>query len=150
MNRSFYVKPEAGLLNALGTPCHVSQAFNPANGIPERPRVEFAALWDTGATHSIITPKVVEALGLKPLRRIRQIFTRGVNGLDKSEAFLINLSLPDKVNFNQLTVFLKEPGDVWWDVLVGMDVISQGQFSIKNVNSNTEWSFSYALPEGAA
>ncbi|SES71196.1 Aspartyl protease [Nitrosospira multiformis] len=143
MNRSFTVKTEDGLLTALGTPCHVSQAFNPANGAPGYPRVEFNALWDTGATHSIITPRVVEALGLKPIRRVRSVFTQGVNGLEKSEAYQINLSLPDKITFFELTVVLKKPGDVWWDVIVGMDIISAGELSIKNVNSNTEWSFSY-------
>jgi hypothetical protein len=57
---------------------------------------------------------------------------------------VINLSLPDKITFHELTVFLKDLGNVWWDVLIGMDIISTGEFSVKNVNSNTEWSFSYA------
>jgi hypothetical protein len=83
MNRSFTVKSKDGLLTALGTPCHVSQAFNPANGIHEYPGIEFNALWDTGAVHSIITSRVVEALALKPIRAIRSIFTQGVNGLER-------------------------------------------------------------------
>jgi hypothetical protein len=37
---------------------------------------------------------------------------------------------------------LKNPGKVWWDVLIGMDLISIGEFSVKNVNGKTEWSFS--------
>ena len=128
----------------MATPCHVSQAFNPANGTLEYPRVEFNALWDTGATKSVITRRVVEACGLKPIRAIKSVLTQGVNGLEKSEAYVINLSLPDKITFCDLTVVSKNPGNVWWDVLIGMDIISTGELSIKNVNSNTEWSFSYA------
>ena len=143
MNRSFTVKCKDGLLTALATPCHVSQAFNPANGTPEYPRVEFNALWDTGSTKSVITQRVVEACGLKPIKAIKSVLLQGVNGLEKSEAYQINLSLPDKITFFELTVVLKKPGDVWWDVIVGMDIISAGELSIKNVNSNTEWSFSY-------
>jgi hypothetical protein len=140
MNRSFTVKSQGGLLTALATSCHVSQAFNPANGIRECARIQFNALWDTGAVKSVITPRVVEACGLKP---IRKGFTQGVNGLETSEAYVINLSLPDKITIHELTVVSKNPGNVWWDVIVGMDIISTGELSIKNVNSKTEWSFSY-------
>jgi hypothetical protein len=140
MNRSFTVKSKDGLLTALATPCHVSQAFTPANGTPEYPRVEFNALWDTGATNSVITPRVVQACGLKPIRRG---LTQGVNGIEKSQHYVINLSLPDKITFCELTVVSKNPGNVWWDVLIGMDIISTGELSIKNVNSNTEWSFRF-------
>ncbi|SDZ82655.1 retropepsin-like aspartic protease [Nitrosospira multiformis] len=140
MNRSFTVKCKDGLLTALATPCHVSQAFNPTNGSREYPRIEFDALWDTGSTKSVITQRVVQACGLKP---IRKGFTQGVNGIGKSHAYVINLSLPDKITFYELTVVSTNPGNVWWDVLIGMDIISTGELSIKNVNSNTEWSFSY-------
>jgi hypothetical protein len=148
MNRSFSVTTE-GLLMALATPCHVSQGFDPAKGIPECPKMEFKAYWDTGATKSVITPRVVEACGLKPMRRIKSVFLQGVNGLEKSQAYVINLSLPSRITFQELTVVSKNPGDVWWDVLIGMDVIAAGEFSIKNVNSNTEWSFSITPGKGA-
>jgi predicted aspartyl protease len=130
------------LLTALGTPCEISQAFHPASGNPKPERIEFNACWDTGATKTVITPRVVEACGLKPLRRIKRIFTQGVDGLEKSEAYEINLSLPRNITIHELTVVLKNPGKVWWDVLIGMDLISIGEFSVKNVNGKTEWSFS--------
>lgn len=145
MNRSFTVKTEDGLLTALGTPCHVSQAFNPANGTPEYPRVEFNALWDTGAVKSVITQRVVEACGLKPIRAIKSVLLQGVNGLEKSEAYVVNIYLPSKITAHEFTVVSKDPGDVWWDVLIGMDIISTGDFSVRNVNGKTEWSFSFPL-----
>ena len=83
MNRSFSVTTE-GLLTALATPCHVSQAFDPANGTPDFAKIEFKALWDTGAINSVITRRVIEACGLKPMRRIRPVFLQGVDGLEES------------------------------------------------------------------
>jgi hypothetical protein len=92
---------------------------------------------------------VVEACGLKPLRRISPVFLHGVDGLEKSAAYEINLSLPDKVTFHELTVLSKNPGNVWWDVLIGMDIISMGEFTVKNVNSKTVWSFKYTPTEAS-
>lgn len=142
MNRSFTVKTEDGLLTALGTPCHVSQAFNPANGVPEYPRIQFNALWDIGAVKSVITQRVVEACGLKPIKAIKSVLLQGVNGLEKSEAHVVNIYLPSKITAHEFTVVSKDAGDVWWDVLIGMDIISTGDFSVRNVNGKTEWSFS--------
>lgn len=105
-------------------------------------RIQFDALWDTGATKSVITRRVVEACGLKPIRAIKSVLIQGVDGFEKSAAYVVNIYLPDKIAAHELTVVLKDPGDVWWDVIIGMDIISVGDFSIKNVNGKTEWSFS--------
>jgi hypothetical protein len=151
IDRSFIVESQKGLLSALATPCEVSRAFNPANGIPDYPKIEFKALWDTGAVHSVITPRVIEACGLKPMRLIKPVLLQGVDGYEPSEAYAINLSLPDHITYHELPVLLKNPGkDVWWDLIVGMDIISTGEFIVKNVNSKTEWSFRYAPSKGAA
>jgi hypothetical protein len=148
MNRSFTVKSEGGLLTALATPCHVSQGFNPATEARDCARIQFNALWDTGAVKSVInSARVVEACGLKPMRAIRG-YLQGVDGLEKTEAYVINLSLPDKITIHELTVVSKNPGDVWWDVIIGMDIISTGELSVRNINSNTEWSFRYAPNKG--
>jgi hypothetical protein len=50
--------------------------------------------------------------------------------LEKSEAYVINLSLPSKITFRELTV-LKDPGDVWWDLLIGVDPIAAGDSRLK-------------------
>ena len=144
MDRSFTVKSASELLSSLATPCHVSQAFDPANGVPDYARNQFHAMWDTGATKSVITQRVVEVCGLKP---IRNGFTQGVHGMEKSQAYVVNLYLPDKIVIHELTVIKTNPGDVWWDVIIGMDIISVGDFSVKNVNGKTEWSFSIPSKE---
>ncbi len=62
--------------------------------------------------------------------------------MQKTEFYLVNIYLPDKVTFYNLTVFKGTPPDGWWDMLIGMDIISAGNFSVTNVNSKTEFSFS--------
>jgi predicted aspartyl protease len=142
MNRSFTVKSANGLLSSLATPCHVSQGFNPATEARDCPRIQFQAMWDTGCTKSVITPRVVEACGLKPIRTIKPILIQGVDGYERSAAYVVNIYLPDKITAREFTVVLKNPGDVWWDVLIGLDIISAGHFSVRNVEGKTEWSFS--------
>ena len=140
MDRSFTVKCANGLLPHLAAPCHVSKAFNPACGVPDYPRIAFDAMWDTGATKSVISQRVVDALELKP---IRSGFTQGVHGMGTSKAYVVNLYLPDGISMSEWTVIGVDPGDVWYDLIIGMDLISLGDFSVRNVNGKTEWSFSY-------
>ena len=51
--------------------------------------------------------------------------------MEKSDAYVINLSLPSKITFHELTVVLKDPGDVWWDLLIGVDPIAAGDSRLK-------------------
>jgi predicted aspartyl protease len=144
MDRSYTVESENGLLPHLVTPCHISQAFDPGKSAPKCPRAEFKAMWDTGAAKTVITPRVIESCGLTPMRRIKSVLLQGVEGIEKSAAYEINLSLPSRITIHELTVVSKNPGEVWWDVLIGMDVISIGDFRVTNKNGKTEWSFSVA------
>ena len=127
-----------GIFRVLKTPCHVSRSFDPAKGFPNLVRVQFKAIWDTGAATSVITQRVVEACGLKPTRTAS---LRCPQGVLKTEAYLANIYLPNQVAFAGLTVIKGNPPKGWWDVLIGMDIISAGDFSVTKVNSNTEFSF---------
>jgi hypothetical protein len=69
--------------------------------------------------------------------------------LEKSEAYVINLSLPSKITFHELSVVLKDPGDEWWGFANPRGPNSGRRFSVKNVNSNTEWSFGITPDKGA-
>lgn len=57
-----------GIANQLITECSACAAFDPT-ATPQHLHPQFhkfQALWDTGATASVITQKVVDACGLKP------------------------------------------------------------------------------------
>ena len=101
-------------MSSLATPCHVSK-YDPPKGAVRDDSNLFMALLDTGCTKSIITKRVVKACGLKPMRAIRPTLLSGVDGLEKSEGYVVNIHLPDKLTIRELTVVSKDPGDVWWD-----------------------------------
>jgi len=85
---------------------------------------EALALWDTGAMKSVITKKIAEKLKLVPIDEMTMI---GVTGEAKVKEIDIQaLECMDMANF---------------DLLIGMDIISQSDFIIANNNEQTKFSF---------
>ena len=85
-----------GLVRELKNDISVSEAYKPEAGVPPPPREKFGCLWDTGATNTVITKKVVDTLSLPPSGRT-VVRTVG-QGSDFNEyevnTYLVNLSLP--------------------------------------------------------
>jgi predicted aspartyl protease len=119
----------------LKTLAFVSAAFDPKI-LPHPSQVQFDAIWDTGATNSAISQKVVDACGLKPIG-MAQVHT--ANGIRNSEVYLINIALPNGVGFAAGRVTKADMGST--DVLIGMDIISQGDFAVTNKDGKTCFSF---------
>lgn len=128
-----------GPLAAISTECFVSEGFDPAT-LPQDQHVKihggFIAIWDTGATASVISQKVVDDCGLKP---IGMTLVHGVHGSDQAEQYLVNIGLPNGVGFANVTVTKGKLGDV--HVLIGMDIIRIGDFVITNKDGKTVMSF---------
>ena len=114
----------------------VSAAYLPQEAPPAIQ--EFVGLWDTGATQSVITRKIVDALSLVT---VGPTPVHHVQGLSYSNAYLISLAfLQSKVRFNELRVTEGLlPADV--DLLIGMDVVSSGDLLITNFRGHTELHF---------
>ncbi len=135
--RGFTVTARGGLLRVLITDCHASAAFDPAAPQSQRPPFEkFQAIWDTGATNSVISQRVVDRCGLKPTG-MKEVYV--VGGQQLAETFLVNIGLPNKVFFRDIEVTRGELSDA--DMLIGMDIITSGDFSITNVGGETVFSF---------
>jgi Predicted metal-binding protein related to the C-terminal domain of SecA len=97
---------------------------------------KWVALWDTGATGSCISHKVVVKLGLLPV----SIKTaRTPQGSFDAPCYYINLILPNGVKIEKLQVMECVPQD--WDLLIGMDIISRGDFAVSNHEDRTVFSF---------
>lgn len=96
----------------------------------------FKGLWDTGATNSCINQKVVSQLNLKP---ISKILVKGVHGEEICDVFLVSIGLPNLFVIDNLKVTIG--GFTDFDLLLGMDIIKHGDFSISNFNGKTSWSF---------
>ena len=97
---------------------------------------EFRALWDTGADGSVISNSVVAALELIPDGKIRVYHA---DGMSLVNTYTVDLRLPSGVVFRKLMVTSGDLKDM--DVLIGMDVISMGDFAITASHGVTRFSF---------
>ena len=99
--------------------------------------IPFYALWDTGATGSMITQAVVEACRLEPRTETTNYH---VGGSLATHEFVVNIWLPSHACFSGIRVTRGElHGDA--DVLIGMDIITRGDFAVTNLNGRTKFSF---------
>lgn len=127
-----------GIARAIVSTCKISLAFDPATSSENRPPAnEYKAIWDTGATSTVITQRVADECGLQPTG---MAIVHTASGLDKTETYLVNVLLPNKVGVANVKVTRgKIGGDA--EVLIGMDIITKGDFAISNLNGRTMVSF---------
>ena len=132
------------ITRVLKNEVHVSKAFDPS--LAPRPlspenlgTKKFVAIWDTGATGTVINQKVINECGLKPIG-IAEVSTANEKRL--SSVYLVSIFLPNRVSFPQLRVTEGTISEA--DVLIGMDIITRGDFAVTNSDGRT--TFSYRWP----
>ena len=127
-----------GLSRVLMSDVGIAPTFDPA-GTPAAKSadyVKFKAIWDTGATASVITQKIVDALHLVPTG-VTQV--HHAHGKTMAEVYLVKVGLPNRVAFSSVRV---TKGDLAsCDMLSGMDIISQGDFAVSNHQGKTTFTF---------
>jgi len=123
-----------GILQVLSTPVQVAPPLLGPHNTPTKTR-DCTAVWDTGATGTAITQAVVDDLGLKP---IGLVAVHTANGTRMCEVYMVALLLPNGVNVDTRATLGDIPS---CDVLIGMDVITLGDFSVTNFNGQTTMSF---------
>lgn len=124
--------------------CDVAPAFDP-DTVPKAqwpPHARFTAIWDTGATGSVIAQDVVNACGLVPTGMVQ---VNHAGGVAMQETYLVNIRLPQGVGFPGITV-TKAPL-TGTQMLIGMDIISRGDFAITNKDGITI--FTFRVPSSA-
>ena len=94
-------------------------------------------LWDTGASKSSINKRIVDDLSLIPVGNIN-IST--ANGVVPVNTYFVDVGLPNGVTVKNVLVSCADLGDDI-DILIGMDIIRHGDFSVTNVNNKTTFSF---------
>ena len=99
----------------------------------------YIAIWDTGATCSAITERLVKDLDLKT---IGGDYAETVGGRTFCNHYYVNITLPNDVEIRNIEVV---EGKICGraDVLIGMDIISGGDFIVTNKNGRTKFSFCY-------
>jgi predicted aspartyl protease len=128
-----------GRASVLKTPIGVSLPFLEEDLQNEnKPLIyQYTGIWDTGATGSVITKRVANALGLQA---INVIDVNTASGVYQANVYLVNLVLPDNVIITGINVTEGNlpDGD---DVLIGMNIISMGDFAVTNLGGKTMMSF---------
>lgn len=118
-------------------------SVSPGYGNRDAQPVVVSALWDTGAYNSVVSRQIVDALGLLPIDHRPAC---GVNGRYDTPVYVIDLLLPNKMKIQGVRVSLGAMEVA--DMLIGMDVISMGDFKLIN---DGKTSFSIRTPsEGDA
>ncbi|MBU2646781.1 aspartyl protease family protein, partial [bacterium] len=128
---AFTVKFNGQIARVIHTPVRVADSAN------RQTIKEFHAIWDTGASGSLITEKIVRELNLKPVGPAR---VKTTGGERQTNRFLVDIYLPNNVRVINLEATEGSIDDVS-DVLIGMDIISLGDFAITNSNKQTVFSF---------
>lgn len=127
------------IANRILTDVLISDAFDPQNPPKKIPKATQAkALWDTGATKSGVTPETVRTLGLVPTGATR---VNHAGGTSKANTYVVNIALPNKVGVPGVQVTELAVADHDFGVVIGMDIITRGDFAITNVNGQTRMSF---------
>lgn len=135
LKASAFTSKANNLVNVLQTEVTI---FQPIPG--QKPKVEkFLAIWDTGATSSVITPSVVKKLGLIASGKTN---LHGVAGSKKNaDTYFVSFILPHKVRVDGVRVAEVPQIAGTADMLIGMDIITLGDFSVTNVGGKTIFSF---------
>jgi predicted aspartyl protease len=120
----------------LTTEVEIFAAFNPAITQPTQGK-KYQALYDTGATHSAISPQVVADLNLASIGAK----TVGVGGgALTTTSHLVNIGLPNQVMFGMIPVSkMVLLGGI--DALIGMDILGTGDFAVTHHDDKTTFSF---------
>jgi hypothetical protein len=138
---SFTLKIHNGVARTLITDVHIEKPLHKGGDVVPPPSGPiFKAIWDTGATNTVITSKVVTACSLLPVGMIK---VRHAQGEKVTPEYFVSIYLPNSFAIPIVRVNEGVLGDSA-DVLIGMDVISTGDFSITNKDNET-W-FSFRMP----
>ncbi len=123
-----------GLPNVLLVQCKVVPADGNLDHYPF-----FNAIWDTGATNSAITQRVVDECSLQPVGKARVHHAGNDAQPDETDVYLVNIVLPGNLVIEG--VHVSRGGFTGADVLIGMDIINQGDFAITHKDGKTKYTF---------
>lgn len=132
-----------GYENVLSNLVEVAPAYDPELGFSKSLFKKYRAVWDTGATHSAITPQVVRDFAL---RATGMAVVYDASTTQNVHTYSVNILLPNNVEFPDWEV--SEAGGLVGDedILIGMDIIGTGDFAVSNKN-RTIFTFRYPSQE---
>ena len=121
----------------MQTQCGVS-AYTPDVHEPPTHLRDFTALWDTGATICMVSQAVVDACGLVEVGATAVSHAMGTS--QQVAIYYISLRLPSGIEFDEVRAIKGVlPEDL--QLVIGMNVINQGDFAVTNRNGRTVSTF---------
>ena len=123
----------SGIARSITTPIEIRDVFSGKS-------IQTKGLWDTGATGSVITKSTAQALGLTSFGKR---LVRGVHGAKEVNEYFVNITLDNKnITLNTRVTECDElSADNSIGLLIGMNVITKGDFAISNFRGSTTMSF---------
>ncbi|MEO5360600.1 MAG: SEC-C metal-binding domain-containing protein [Nitrospirota bacterium] len=137
-NFQAFTKRFNGIASLLFTDVHVTGIIDNdlITSISSANAIKYNAIWDTGATNSVITQKVVDDLALMPIgmKRVKSVSTEEV-----VNTYNVSIFLPNNMCVYGLEVTLGKMTD--FDILIGMDIIRTGDLAVSHKEGKTVLSF---------
>lgn len=122
-----------GILRAIVVDVEVS--------VPDGTKRDYKALIDTGATHSCVTKKVAQELGLIQAGQVDNHTAGGK--VEKAPTYVVDVYFKGGVVcFKKNLVVEVQLTAGNYEMLVGMDILIQGDFAITHPNGKTKVTFS--------
>lgn len=132
-----FTQRNSDTIEAIITECRICPPVNFSNGeMPQKVYTSQNAMWDTGATNTLISPKIIKALGLKPFGKSG---ISSANGIIETNTYLIHVGIPTGSIITNILALEDDNED--YEVVIGMDIISQGDFAFSNKDGHSTFSF---------
>jgi hypothetical protein len=123
-------------VNVLITDIQVAAPFDEASPPESPPSETFQAIWDTGTVNTAISSRIVQTYKLQSTGTTDVIT---VIGKARKPTYAVSLWLPNKIHIAKIPV--AETEIMGADVLIGMDIISLGDFAVTYRHGKTVLSF---------
>jgi hypothetical protein len=136
---AFKTEFRSGIVREIITPAKIKSP-EAIQDVQKTNWMDVKALWDTGATNTVITRTVVDRLGFLPTGRT---IVHGVNSTDEVNTYYVDILLPNNVRIRMVRVTECELNSPGIDLLVGMNIIQLGDLAISNGTGHTIFSFAY-------
>lgn len=103
------------------------------------------AIWDTGATSSMISAAMARKLQLAPAGTVQ---IAGVHGVQNARCYKVDIIFGNGFVIPDLKV--SEAGDFGgFDMLIGMDIIGKGIMTLDGTSGKLNVRFCYPVPQNA-
>ena len=132
MSGEAFTSKYGGVSRKLVNEITVASAYDRSNSR------KYYGLWDTGASASCISQRIVDDL---KLIEISKCVTYGVHGPKTTGLYPIAALLPNNVSTGPIAAALGDFGKQEFDMLIGMDIITHGDFAVTHHKGKTTLSF---------